>query len=218
MSGGADSSVSLPKQGKNLQPAFYGFKLYHVTSIFYCLVSYVYCLIAPAAPRQASFLSHLTSFTYFLLPIVLRSSAYCLPSALICHMSVLLWLHQHHSRAHHHHMATAAATAPFMATFYDKFCRRDDATGFGHVLRFKVWKLRLSRSNLWHKMTNSSGCYAVGLAFCHSMLDSFSSLSEIWRLIIWIGCQKIWRPKTDVNKFIYLWLTFSLGIRRYKLI
>ena len=67
--------------------------IYHVTPIFYCLISYVYCLIASAA-KQPSFLHHLTSFACWLLPFVLRSRVYCLPSALFCHILALLWLYQ----------------------------------------------------------------------------------------------------------------------------
>ena len=82
----ADSIVSTPIEGKNPQPAFYGLVIYHMAPIFYCLISYVYYLIALGATQWASFLRHLTSFAYCLLPFVLKSIVYCLPSELFCHI------------------------------------------------------------------------------------------------------------------------------------
>ena len=153
--------VSLPKLGKNPRPAFCGLIIHHVTPIFYCLISYVYCLIPPAATWHASFLCHLTSFVCCLLPIVQRSRVYCLPSALFCHISVLLWLHQLGSWVHHHHMATVVATTPF----YGKINHRDDVTAFSNVLGFLGLRLSLSKPNTWFQKTNSSDGYAAGLFF-----------------------------------------------------
>ena len=74
----ADSDVSLPIQGNNLPNAPYGHASSHLSSIFYCLISYDYCLLALTATQQAPFLSYLTFFVYCLLLIFLR-----------CHMSIL---------------------------------------------------------------------------------------------------------------------------------
>ena len=159
--------------------------------------------------QRASLLSHLTSFVYCLLPIALRSHVCCLPSVLFCHMSALFWLHHLCSHAHHH-MATAAAAAPFHSRVY--CC--DDVIGFGHVLRFKVWKLRFSRSNLWFQMTNR---YATGPVF--TSFDVRILFYFVWNLTfnIWIGCHKIWCPKTDVINSSTCGWPLALKIQHYKL-
>ena len=152
--------------------------------------------------QQASFLIHLHSFVFCLLPIVLTLCVYCLLSAFFFHMSTLLWLHQLCSHTHHHHMSTAAAAVPF----YDKIYCRDDVAGFAQVLRFKVWKLRFSRSNLWHQMTNRSGRYAAGLIFTSFDIRFLSYF--VWNLTFnnLNRMSKIWHPKIDViNSFTYGW-------------
>ena len=111
--GRTDSGLLLPKYGKNLQPAFYSLKFYHVTPIFYCLISYVNHLIALPITHQASFLCHFTSFVYCFMSFILRSRVCCLPSARFCCLSALFWLYQLCSRAHHHHQATATAMTHF---------------------------------------------------------------------------------------------------------
>ena len=86
-----------------------------VSPILYIILSNLICLLSntPTTTWQASLLSHLTSFVYCLWPITQRLRVYCLPSALICYMSALLWLYWLHSRAHYHHMAMTAATTKF---------------------------------------------------------------------------------------------------------
>ena len=164
--------------------------------------------------QQASFLIHLHSFVFFLLPIVLTLCVYCLPSALFFHMSTLLWLHQLCSHTHHHHMSTAAATVPF----YDKIYCRDDVTGFAQVLRFKVWKLRFCRSNLWHQTMNRSGRYAAGLIFTSFDVRFLSYF--VWNLTFnnLNQMSKNLTPQNWCYKLIYLWLTFSPKNWRYKFI
>lgn len=69
---------------------------------------------------------------------------------------------------------------------------------FAHVLRFKVWVWDFLGPifDVKWRITPTATLQASFLP--HLTLDSFSTLSEIWRLIIWMGCQKIWFPKTDV--------------------
>ena len=150
---------------------------------------YVYCLIAPAATWRAFFLSHMTSC---LLPIVLRSRVYFLPSALFCHMSALFWIHQLCNRTHD--MTTVVAPSPF----YGKSRCHDDITDFGHVLTFKFWELRLSKFNLWRQMTNSSDHYAAGLVF--TSFDDRLFFYFVWNVKFnnLSRMSKIWCPKAGV--------------------
>ena len=81
----------------------------HIPPDFYVLLPHPLCVLSNSSGcyARASFLRHLTFIVYFLLPFVLRSSVYCLPLVLFCHMSVLLWLHQLRERACHHHKTVA---------------------------------------------------------------------------------------------------------------
>ena len=69
-----------PYKAKIYHP-FHGRASSHLSFIFDCLILYVYCLTAPAAERQASLNSHLTSFVYCLLPITQSPRVHCLTSA-----------------------------------------------------------------------------------------------------------------------------------------
>ena len=87
-----------------------------MTSIFYCLISYVNCLTAPTVTRQASFLHHLALWSIVCCLLFWRyaSIVYCLLSFVLClPVYKFAWLR---SRYHYHHNATATATA--IAHFY----------------------------------------------------------------------------------------------------
>ena len=156
-----------------------------MTSIFYCLISYVYCLVALAATWWASFLSHLTSFVYCLLfwgrvSIVCPQPSYDFISSAAV-LIIIKWKQQQ-----------------LWCLFTTNAAAVCDVTGFCHMLRCKVWKLRLSRSNLWSQIRNSSGRYAAGLIF---MLFGIRFLFYfVWNLTFnnLNHISKIWRLKTDV--------------------
>ena len=152
-----------------------------MTSIFYRLIFYVYCLRALAATRQASFLSHLASCLLLWGHI-----------SMVCYQPSFV-IYQLRIHAHHHHMATAASTTPFKA----KVTAPMMSQVFGNVLKLKVWKLRLSKSNLWRQMTNSSGRYATCLVFMP--FDVRFLFYFVWNLTFnnLNRMSKIWRPKTN---------------------
>ena len=107
------------------------------------------------------------------------------------------------------HMATAKASA----LFYDKVYCCDDVIGFGHVLRSDNWGFLGPTSDFkWvivRPLRNRAHFYVI---WC----QPFFALSESWRLIIWIGCQKIWCPKTNVINSSTCGWPLALQNRHYK--
>ena len=84
-----------------------------ILPIPYILLSSPVSLLSNSCDRYMAGNFPPSSYLFCLLPIILRSCVYCLPSPLFCQMSALLWLYQLCSHAHHHHKAAAAAMATF---------------------------------------------------------------------------------------------------------